>query len=230
VEISLTAFPGETDSPREVRIRKILSVVSILAGAVWVAMVIIPPVVKYFSNQEDNFTLLFLLTMIPLLTIPGFICLWFGTKLFKKRTEESLRAIVGTSVFLLIVGVGFPIAEWLKPFFPDFGWEGSGMLFFAIATVIVYPMAVSRLLPVIGGERKSPRSFISKGMLTLIAFLLFFSLSSLEQAYFPLRVDREFTDLPLLDAMLQFLIVAAPMLIPYVGYRLAVQYFFGEEA
>ena len=39
----------------------------------------------------------------------------------------------------------------------------------------------------------------------------------------------EFTGLPILDAILQLLIVLSPFLIPYLGYKLAVRYFVEKE-
>lgn len=218
------------DSPSEIRNRKIVAIISMILGAGLLALMVLPPVANAVHEPPGLGAAIFIVVMLPLLSIPGILCLWFGYQLFQRRTEESLRLIVGTTTFLLIGGIGFSIAEWLEPLFSNPGWEGSGLLLLAIATAIIYPLAISRLLPVIGGERKSPRIFISKGMLTLVAFLVFFSLSTFLQAYVSLWADRDFTGLPLLDGMIQLVIAFSPMIIPYVGYRLAVQYFFGEEA
>ena len=139
VEVIPANSPVRTDSTREVRIRKAFAICSMLAGIGWLAMTIVPPVSKFFSDKENGIDPVFILTMIPFLSIPGFIFLWFGYRLFQKRTEESLRAIVGTATFLLITMVGLRTGEWMKPLFPNLPYEGCGMLLLALTTAIIYP-------------------------------------------------------------------------------------------
>lgn len=189
----------------------------------------IPLISNFFSNPDGATTLLFLLFMVPFLSIPGILCLWFGYELFKLRTEYSLCMIVGTITFLSILMTGARLGEWLQPWLPDLILESGGMLFLALIIVFSYPFLVSRLLPSIGGERKKPREFVGKGLLKLLAILLFFSLSSLGRALHSAPIGKEYSGMLLLDTLLQMLIAFSPFLIPYILYRIAVRYFIGKN-
>lgn len=214
---------------QEIRNRKIVAFVSVLIGAVLLAMTILPPIASAIKNTPVLGDVLFFIIIVPLMSVPSLLCLWFGYQLFQRRTEDSLRWIVGTLVFIAAVAAYVRIGEIFNARVSETGWDTVGMLLVALVFAVTYPTAISRLHPAIGGERKSPRRFIGKGYLALIAWLVFFALSPAPHSYFrdPLRTG--ITGMPLLDAMLQLLIVLLPFLIPYCGYKIAVRFLIGEE-
>jgi len=232
LESTIPPIEGTPDTKLEIRNRKIVAVVSMFLGVGWLAMVVLPPIAKTIEKTPalgDALFLIFLIVMVPLMSIPGILCLWFGYRLFQRRTEDSLRWILGTGVFILTVSIYARVGEIFFGQFFETIWDTPGMLSVALIVAVAYPLLISRLLPAIGGDQKSPRNFVGKGLLTLIAWLVFFALSPAPHSYLRDLKSMEFIGLPILDAILQLLIVLSPFLIPYLGYKLAVRYFVEKE-
>jgi len=200
-----------------------------ILGAGLLALMVLPPVANAVHEPPGLGAAIFIVVMLPLLSIPGILCLWFGYQLFQRRTEESLRLIVGTVVFMVTFSIYVRMEEIFSVRFSEEGWDVFGMLMVALVVAVAYPLAISRLHPAIGGGRKSPGKYVGRGFLALIAWLLFFALSSAQHTYLRDLIEMEITGLPLVDAMVQLLIVLSPFLIPYCGYKIAVRFLIEKE-
>ncbi len=200
--------------------------VSLLIGTGWLGIVIGSPLYGFVSGGMDGPHPLFLLTMVPLLAIPGGILLWFGWKLFRSKSEEALRWIMGTGSFLLICFACTRIGEIFSLQGQDSIWDGVVGLISTFVIALAYPVLISRISPIIGAPRKSPSEFVSKSFLGLLAFSLFGSLSSLKYALgFRPDFDSTKSYFMLLPPLLEMAYAFSPMLVPYLAYRIAVKCF-----
>ena len=180
-------------------------------------MAIIPPIWKFFTEDSDGDDLLFLLTMVPLLSIPGGILAVYGSRLFKEDSEASLRYVVGTLVFLGSLILIVRLAPLFEAFFPEVATYGFGQLAFVFLIAFAYPLMVSRLIPLVGIEKRNARAFVTKGFLIALAWLFWLGLNEIFKENGIDRLLEDSTRTRTLGAMTFFL----PAIIAYICYAIA---------
>ncbi len=163
--------------PSHARRRRIFAAISVLIGIGLTGTLVFPPLWKFFTENSDGIDLLFLLIMVPLLSVPGLILVRYGSRLFKDDSEPGLRHVVGTLVFLISVVLIVRLCTVLETFFPQRLSNGMGMIGLALLIAFAYPLAISKLLPLVAMEKRKARTFVTRGFLIALAWLLWLGLT-----------------------------------------------------
>ena len=205
------------EPPTHRRGRRVFATISVLTGIALAGMVIIPQFWKFFTEDSDGYDLLFLLITIPFMSIPGTILVLYGSRLFKEDSETSLRYVVGTLVFLVSLILIVRLAPLFEAFFPELATYGFGQLAFAFLVTFAYPLMVSRLIPLVGIERRKASAFVTKGFLIALAWLFWLGLNEIFKETGIDKLLEDSTRIPTLGAMIFFL----PAIIAYICYAIA---------
>lgn len=201
-------------------IRKSIAGVVVLLGLLWFGGAVIVPAIKTISGEKPGISSLFLVFMLPLMATPGILLTYFGVSLFRRMSEESLRWVIGT---IAVLGV-FLIDSRLSLAFPTLvpkRIESPMGLFLGTSVMVpIYLLVVSKLLPVLGAERKSMRELLSRGILILMAWELWMALSSIRFECFSSDSVYSFPGL-LISIIVPYALykIAAARLLPNFGVR-----------
>jgi hypothetical protein len=146
-------------------------------------MVLLQPLKRIWS-EGFSYPLPWLgLFIIPMMIIPGAMALYSGIGLLKEVTKEGIKGSVGA---LSIFGA-FWSAVYIDKFFLP---ENSNMLSLLLAMAIIIPLYIlisKRLFATEQFAVSGRDEFIGKGILTLIAWMIWLSLSEFVDEYAPIK-------------------------------------------
>ncbi|MEO8616321.1 MAG: hypothetical protein ABI600_14340 [Luteolibacter sp.] len=190
-------------------IRKSIGGVAVLLGLLLFGGLVIFPAIKAISDENEGFSGMFLVITLPLMATPGILLTYFGVSLFRRMSEESLRAVIGT---IAVLGVFF-ISSRLSLAFPGLVPKRIepplGVFLGTWVMVPLYLLVMRSLLPALGAECKSMRELLSRGVLNLMAWVLWTLLSSITFECIPINSDYSFPGMVL------------SFIVPYFIYRIA---------
>lgn len=194
-------------------LRKAIGGAAILLGLLIFGAGVIPVIIHFISSEKELFDYLFPLMAVTLFGTLGIVTARAGYQLFRELSEDSLKSVVG--IFMLIG------ALWISPRIlsafaielPERIKDGPCMSLGMLIVVPLYLFVVSRLLPFLGGEKKSMRDLLGRGILTLMAWLLWMILSGIAHQY----------------AQEQPLWTLAAVIAPYICFRIAAAKLLPEK-
>jgi hypothetical protein len=191
----------------------ILAAIAIAVGCWWSFMVLLQPLKRIWTEGFSDALPWFGLFIIPMMIIPGAMALFSGIGLLKEVTKEGIKGSVGA---LSIFGV-FWSAVYVEKFLLP---ENSNMLSLLIALAIVIPLYVyisKRLYNSEQLEVSGRDEFIGKGILTLVAWMIWLSLSEFVREYAP--VKEGYTHIK--EEPWDTLGFIAPIIIAWAFYKIA---------
>lgn len=190
-------------------LRKAIAAAAVLLGLLWFMGAVVYPASQILSGTKESPGIVMILTLLPLMGLPAFLLIYLGASLFREMTEESLKWVVGTLAVFGAVSISARLQLAFPALLPTRVELSLGMFLGACVAVWLYLLVVRRLLPILGGEKKSMRSFLGRGILVLLAWLLWFFLSAWAEEYRRLADGYE---------LVVFLV---PMAVAYGSYRIA---------
>lgn len=195
--------------------RKWIGALSGLLGVLWTASAVFPLIRKSWMGEFATGDLVFLLLMVPWLTIPGILAMVFGVRLFREMRESHLKWAIGPFAVLSAFFISSQLSAVLPDILPE-RLQKSVLLFASsIFSMMAYLFLVRWLLRHLTQENRSLRSLMGRGGLMLIAWQLWVLLSHAFEEYSPIK--EGYTHLP--EAPWDLLGLIVPFLVAYGLYR-----------
>lgn len=147
-------------------------------GLHWIFGSVYLPLRRLWTDETDASYVYFLLTMVPLMLIPGLIALIHGVRLFREMSESSLRALVGLAAFIVAILLFVGLNHVIPTSFSDRLMSLTFFFVSCLAVIPAYLLVVRWLLWHLadGAELGSP--VLSRGVLMLMALQLWMVLTT----------------------------------------------------
>ena len=91
--------------------RRLIGGLAMLLGLWWTWNTVVSPFRKISTEGFDTSNIIFLLTIVPLMAIPGVIAIIFGARLFREFGELSLKWVIGVFAVFLAFFLAFKISR-----------------------------------------------------------------------------------------------------------------------
>jgi hypothetical protein len=198
--------------------RKLIGGLAALLGACWTLAVIVPMIAGLWADSFEAFDVVFLLTIVPLMAVPGVLAVVFGSRLFLEMRNSSLKWVLGVFAVYFAFFLSSRTSDLLPLFFPE-DLQHSVVLFVAsLVALVAYLQIVRWLLRHLTHENHSLRSLLSRGVLVLMALQIWLLLSDVFEEYSP--IEEGYTHVPKEPWGILSLIV--PVVVAYCFYRAAL--------
>ena len=195
----------------------ILGIMAICAGGWWFYTFRPKSLSQIFSL--NSFVLKDLLTLFffAIMMIPGAMALYNGIGIFAEVTKRRIKASTGS---LCIVVSFLTIPYITEPFFSDRFEKDFSLLYLLIMTVVIIPVYILISDKIIRSEKmeiEGMREFIGKGILTLLAWEIWLTLSELVRAFAPAKEGYKHIK----EVLWNILGFIGPILIAWAFYKIA---------
>ncbi len=196
--------------------RKIIGGLGALLGAWWTWTVVVPPITRIWSGGRESFDIVFLLTIVPLMAIPGVLAAVFGVRLFQEMRESFLKWVVGVFAVFFAFFLSSRASEAFPSFLPD-RLEGSAYLFVAsLIAVVSYLFSLRFLIRHLTQEDRLFSSLLGRSALVLMAWQVWLLLSRIFEEYSPTK--EGYTHVP--EEPWGILGLVVPIAVAYGLYRI----------
>lgn len=168
---------------KKITISSAIGIAVVAVGVWWIFDVLLPPLYNATWKEKDTFDYVLLLTILLLMTIPGILMAYFGFRLTKHNSGTNIKGVVGT---LSIFGV-----IWVHSLIRDAFGESkiASGLSMLTATLVIIPIyvAVSKYWMKTLGLNPVRGEFIGKGIVTIIAWQIWFISSDIARGLTPIK-------------------------------------------
>ncbi len=210
---------------KPVLIRQAIAGASALLGICWIGMVIYP-IWKQLGGNERQFDYLFTLTIIPMMLIPGVLALIFGIRLFRSMSIEALKWVVGIFVTFGAFYLSSTLQGILPSILPDRIASNAFLFASGLIALPFYLYVLRFILPHVDSSEDCSSASIGKGVLVLLAWILWMLLSAIFHEYSP--IEEGYTHVPREPWGLLGLFV--PIIVAYSSYRVAASLLLKTKA
>ncbi|HRI87944.1 MAG TPA: hypothetical protein PLJ47_00235 [Candidatus Hydrogenedentes bacterium] len=185
---------------------KAIGIVAVLVGCAWIWTGLIEPAYR----QGWSTGLIFTLTMLPLLSAPGFFALVYGVKVFRTPSLTNITRSVGVLFFLGAAFLASLGAQLFGEAHLVIGFN-IGMVVLAFAMMPVYVWISRVLIGWSGLHADKPSDFFGKPFAVLLAIGVWNALREvIELTFGPLPGPESFVS--------SSIYVFGPMLIAFIFY------------
>ncbi|MCB1203422.1 MAG: hypothetical protein KDN18_04120 [Verrucomicrobiae bacterium] len=215
---SRASGPEPTSTCEEMRpehTRRLLGGFATLLGAWWTWSTIVPPITRIWSDGFESFDVVFLLTIVPLMAIPGILSVVFGVRLFHEMQESSLRWVIGVFAIFFAFFLSSRASEALPSLLPDRLESTAFLLVASLIAVVAYLFAIRLLIRHFTQEDRRFSLLLGRGALILIAWQVWLLLSGIFKEYSPIK--EGYTHVP--EEPWGILGLVIPIAIAYGLYR-----------
>lgn len=148
---------------------------------------VVPCITGIWSDGFETLDAVFLLTIVPLMAIPGILAVVFGVRLFHEMRESYLKWVVGVFAVFFAYFLSLRTSEAFPAILPD-ELQSSIFLFVAsLIAVVGYLIVLRLLLRHFTDEDRGVRSLLSRGVLILMAWQIWLLLSQIFDDYAPIK-------------------------------------------
>lgn len=177
---------------------------------------VVPPVTRIWADDFESFDIVFLLTIVPLMAIPGVLAVIFGVRLFREMRESSLKWVIGAVAVFFAFFLYSRMSAVLPSIVPD-GLQSSAFLLVAsLIAIVAYLFVVRLLLRHFTREDRRLSSLLSRGVVILMAWQVWLLLSEIFDEFSPIK--EGYTHVP--EGPWGILGVVAPIAVAYGLYRI----------
>ncbi|MDZ4860832.1 MAG: hypothetical protein SGI88_17790 [Candidatus Hydrogenedentes bacterium] len=189
---------------------KAIGIVAVLVGCAWVWGTFIEPISR---TTLDPFDIIFSLTMLPVLSVPGAFAVFYGVKVFRTPDRKNLSRSVGVLLFFVVIYLATTASELADE---KYGNSRYGLTLFlaSLAMMPVYVLLSGMLMRWAGVAATSLSDFFSKPFAVLLSVGLQSAIIGVTGIFFPER-DAE--------NLLTSIVVFGPVLVAIVFYKLFIR-------
>ena len=196
--------------------RKLIGGLATLLGVWWTWIAVVPPISKSWSGEFEAGDIVFLLTIVPLMAIPGILAVVFGLRFFREMRESSLKWVIGVIAVFFAFFLSSQASIVLPSFLPE-DLQGSVFLLVAsLIAIVAYLLTVRFLLRHFTQEDRSLRSLLGRDILVLMALQIWILLSEFFREYSPTKEGYPYVS----EEPWGILGVVVPIALAYGSYRI----------
>lgn len=200
---------------KRLSVGKMVGIAGVLVGGYWLVMALAQPLYRFIVEKKDAFDYVFMLTIVPMMALPGIIAVYYGARLIRTPNERNIKWTLGAGAVFLAMFL-WDLLEWLSTSLNTISWTQSVSLL--IATLFVIPLYVMACRVVMRSEGMAPRHYshyLSRGVIFIVAMQLWMIGEELIERYFS---KEEMYPWELWSNMRAF----APLLAAWVFYKIVV--------
>lgn len=120
--------------------RTLLGVAAMLFGILWIGSVLVQPAVRVLTEKKELSDYIFVLTMLPVLSLPGVFAAYFGFRLMRETAPRNIKGLVGCFAVFAV----FWLSSRLDQLFCAHVHETLGTtLFTFLTTIVIIPLYFS---------------------------------------------------------------------------------------
>jgi hypothetical protein len=196
-------------------IRKLLGGIIAAFGIYWVWSCLFPPLRDLFFSDDILMDVSFLLTIVPLMALPGILAVVFGLRLFNEYTTTTLKWLIGVFYGYLAFHLSARLDYYLDDSALHTVMSNTAMIGFTILAVVLYVFSTRFLAKKISGEIIPYPFLLSRGIFLLIAWMIWLHLSDGIRELAPVKEGYEYVN----EAPWDTVAVILPILVAYISYR-----------
>jgi hypothetical protein len=195
------------------RLSTALGILAFVLGCCWAFSFLIQENFRILTKNTGIWDLVIPLLLFSLLSIPGIIGAYYGFRLIRDKNKKNIKMTVG----LLLLFCAFVVLAVAVDVFDNL-IEIKFMSFALIATIISIPFYVALCKILMKREGLTPikGEFIGKGLITLIAWLVYFCCSELLRLFDLANLEKQ-------SFLLSLVVVLGPIIVAMLFYKLAMQ-------
>ncbi len=168
------------------------------------------------SEGIDHTGVIFVMTILPLMAIPGMLASFYGIRLFREFTESSLKWVIGAFAIFLAFFLSARVSL-MMPLLISERLQSSIVLFItSLISIIAYLFVIRYLLKRFSDKERNLSSLLSRGILILMAWQLWLLLSQVFDEYSPIK--KGYT--PIREQPWDILGLVVPIVVAYGAYCL----------
>ncbi len=194
---------------------RIIGTLGILFGAWWTWSSVVPPVIGIFSDDRDSSDIFFLLTIVPMMAIPGVLAIIFGIRLIREMKESSLKWVIGVFAVYFTFFLTHHASNLFPSLLPEIVQRSAYLFVASFIAIGTYLFAIQLLIRLLIQEKRTFKSLIGRGTLLLVAYLIWNLLSDLFREYAPTKAGYEHVH----EEPWDILSLIIPILAAYGFYR-----------
>jgi len=203
------------------------AILALLCGVVWLWSVLVVPIIRHWSEDPATRSYGFLFIILPMMSLPGILAVYFGVRLLNQSNEKNIRGAVGILMVLLTLRLS-PLIQALFPRGADEeSVRGVSFLVGTVIAVMLYLVLAKWVLRVTGFPVAGIREVISRVPLLLIAWQIWSVGSRLFAVYSPKKEGHKYV-LPNEPWGLAGFLV--PILAAWLFYKLSIKAFGIKKA
>lgn len=170
------------------------------------------------SQGEDLLSTLAKLPYLLLICLPGVVLLLCGVQLYREMSVEAFKWVLGFLVLSGMIMLASLPFDFRPEILPERLYENASFFIFCCLSVMIYLCLLRWGLPHLDPHATAAQASLGKGVLVLLAVLLWMLLSEIFRVYAPKEEGYEYV--PRWPWGLVGFVVS--LVIPCVLYRLAV--------
>ena len=174
--------------------RRIIGGVAALLGLWWICAATFPTVSRLWRDDNATLDVIFVLTVVPLMTIPGILALFHGLRLFRQMSESSLKWVVGVGALFLAFFLSSRLSLLFPTLLPGRLLESTLLFVSSLVVIPVYLLVVRFLLRHLTDGTPPTAALLSRTVVMLMAWQLWFLLSRYFHEYSP--IEEGYTHVP----------------------------------
>ena len=198
--------------------RKLISGTIAAFGVYWVWICFFPAVQELFSSEEFLMNLFFLLTIVPLMALPGILAIIFGLRLFHEYTILTLKWLVGVFYGYFAFHLSARMDYFLDDSPSHTIISNTAKICFSVLAVVLYVISTRLLARKISGEIIPYPFLLSRGIFTLIAWIIWLNLSEAIREVAPNIEGAQYLNTEPWDSIT----VIIPIIVAYLFFKIAV--------
>ena len=197
---------------------KCVGIVAILVGLLWLGGISLVPV-GLLCDEHPLVHIVFAISITSFFWIPAAFCLYFGIRLVRKTTKQSVKGAVGALSVMAVMVLGLVIHQLMAIWTSEKTDANMDMLVATVLVIPFYAISCRAILKREGIPTQGYREFISKTVIALVALQIWAVASGLLVNYdFPGHmVGASGVAVPLL-----LLLGLSPILLAWAFFRLTV--------
>ncbi len=166
---------GSSNTPA--RLAKFIGALTMVLGGAWVVMAFFP-VKELFSRENDWLDYLLTLVIVPIMVAPGALAMLGGYQFMREVNFSNLKVMAGAYSAFGAIWISARISDAYPKLWHHHIISGFFMLGTAVLAICFYLLAMRGLLPAMGMKWNGVRSVLGKGVITMLAWLLWIALSA----------------------------------------------------
>lgn len=198
--------------------RKLIAGLISIGGIYWIWSCFYPPTRRAVTEGDLLGNAWFLLSVVPLMSLPGFLAIYWGIRLFQSYSHQAIKSLVGTFLVFTVLFLAGRLSYYFPEQLVENGFSFLPVFVFSCGAVPVYCLTSRRLIQYISGENLSTPDLLNKGVFILLAWLLWITLFSIFEELGPVKEGYSHVK----EDPWQFTGFIVPIIVAYVFYKIAI--------
>jgi hypothetical protein len=205
---------------KRISISKLASIMAVLVGLYFVGVLVLEPLFRFVSGEDDIGDFLFMVVFQSLVLVPASFCIYFGCRLLMSTTKDLVKGTVGSLLAVLAVRGGIQVSIWFSDGEHEHLVTSTALLVATIVAIILHVVVCRAVVRLEGLPNAGFREFVSKTAIFLVAIQIWMLGNPVVDKYAPKNPD--YPRLP--EEPWGYVGFLVPILLAWGFYRFGMRY------